>query len=79
MNAFNEQVLAEDPSGLTESCDACNRVILNWNSVGDAATLSEDGKTILCRACVFQAFLERASATVASWPKWKREILRRDA
>jgi hypothetical protein len=51
VNAFNENLLATDESGLTESCDVCNRVILNWTTVGDAATLAEDGQTILCRHC----------------------------
>ena len=55
MNAFNCQQMELDERGLTESCDACNRLILNWDSVGDAAILATDGAKILCHCCLDKA------------------------
>lgn len=52
MNAFNAKLMAEDLFGLVESCDACNVVIGNWDTVGDMATLAPDGVRILCKKCV---------------------------
>lgn len=51
MNAFNKQILDKDNSGLIESCDICNKLIFNFNMVGDAATLNEDG-LIICLTCL---------------------------
>ncbi len=50
MNAFNAKELAEDESGLLESCDFCNQLIHNWDCL-QMSFLQEDGKTILCLHC----------------------------
>lgn len=52
VNEFNRMQMALDDSGITESCDACDKLILNWNTVGDAATLAPDGVRILCKCCL---------------------------
>jgi len=52
MNEFNKTVLSFDRSGIVESCDCCRRLIFNWDSVGDAATLAPDGVRILCNRCL---------------------------
>lgn len=41
--------MALDPSGLTESCDRCNALIINWNWMGQAF-LTLEGK-IVCNNC----------------------------
>lgn len=52
MNAFNKRILDDDFCGLAESCDACQRLIHNWDTVGDMATLAPDGVRILCKHCL---------------------------
>ena len=44
-------MVGNDATGLMESCDKCNRLIHNWDSVGDRAFLSMDGCRILCLDC----------------------------
>lgn len=50
MNAFNEKELLEDESGLLESCDFCNSLIINWEILSNSVVTFE-GK-ISCRRCV---------------------------
>ena len=49
MNAFNAQQLERDDSGLLESCDNCNRLIINWEVITEAV-LGFDGK-VRCKRC----------------------------
>lgn len=49
MNAWNQKEMDEDPSGLTESCDCCNRIIRNWDWLS-MSFLDFDGK-IRCIWC----------------------------
>ncbi len=49
MNEFNRLQMALDPSGLTESCDVCNAVIVNWRYL-QMSFLTWDGR-IVCNNC----------------------------
>ena len=49
MNEFNRLQMALDPNGLTESCDLCGAVIVNWNYL-QMSFLTWDGK-IVCNNC----------------------------
>jgi len=49
MNAFNAQELANDPDGLLESCDVCNALIVNWQTLTNSFILT-NGK-IVCIKC----------------------------
>jgi len=49
MNAFNAQQLERDESGLLESCESCNRLIINWDWLSEAV-VCEDGN-IRCKKC----------------------------
>ena len=49
MNAWNAEEMKADESGLTESCDKCNRLIHNWDWLS-MSFLDFDGR-ILCMWC----------------------------
>ena len=49
MNAWNQQQMDEDPSGLTESCDRCNSLITNWEWL-QMSFVTFDGR-IVCNFC----------------------------
>jgi hypothetical protein len=50
MNEWNKMQMALDDSGLTESCDRCNKLILNWSWM-QMSFVSRNGKDILCNDC----------------------------
>jgi hypothetical protein len=49
LNAFNELVLSLDTTGLIESCDCCNQLIYNWDTLTNCF-VSFDNK-IVCQRC----------------------------
>ena len=49
MNEWTQKQVDADPSGLTEGCDCCSRVILHWDWM-DRAFLDFNGR-ILCLWC----------------------------
>lgn len=49
MNAFNQIELDNDPDGMLEACDNCNRLIHNWQWMG-WSFVTVDGK-IVCNDC----------------------------
>jgi len=49
MNAWNQQQLEDDDSGLLESCDCCNALIFNFDWL-EMAHLMENGE-IFCKNC----------------------------
>ena len=49
MNEFNRQQLAEDDSGLLESCDRCNCLIHGWDHIS-LAFVTFDGR-VICNDC----------------------------
>jgi len=49
MNQFNKQELQNDETGLLESCDACNKLIINWDTLTNCF-LTFDNK-IVCLRC----------------------------
>jgi hypothetical protein len=50
MNAFAQQELLNDDSGLLEVCDFCGKLIFNWDWL-EMATVHEDGR-IICKHCL---------------------------
>ena len=50
MNEWNRMQMALDDSGLTESCDRCNNLIINWDHM-QMCFLSRNGVDILCNDC----------------------------
>lgn len=49
MNAFNAHELANDQDGLLESCDKCNALIVNWETLNNC-WITFDNK-IVCKRC----------------------------
>jgi hypothetical protein len=50
MNKFNEIQLANDSEGLLESCDFCNRLIINWETLTNCWVTFDN--RISCRKCL---------------------------
>ena len=62
MNAFNAHELASDPDGLLESCDVCNALIVNWDTLTNSFVLP-DGK-IACKKCKHELTFDKTADTV---------------
>jgi len=49
MNAFNQSQLADDNSGLLESCDWCNCLIHHWDLLNRSWIM--DNGQVICNSC----------------------------
>ena len=48
-SAFKESILNDPEDGFSEICDECNALIINFNHIGERATLTFENKVVCCK------------------------------